>query len=272
MKLNFVKMSGSGNDFILFDNRRGILPLDLPNLVRMVCRRRFSVGADGVLVLEQSEKADFGMRYFNADGGEAPVCGNGAMCIAKLAQLLGIVGKEPVFESPAGLHRAKIRGDSVMVRLQEPSEVRLGFPLEIGEKTVEASSVNTGVPHLVLVLEEIAKAPILSWGRKLRYHPLFSPQGTNVDFVQVLDENRLRMRTYERGVEGETLACGTGAAAAALIAAWKRLVESPVEVETRGGNVLRVYFKISEKTAEDVWIEGKAELTFEGEISLATES
>jgi len=271
-KIKFFKMSGSGNDFILFDNRKGILPLDFPNLVQRVCRRRFSIGADGVLVLEQSQTSDFKMRYFNADGGEAPVCGNGAMCMAKFAQLLGVSKREPVFESSAGLHRAKIRGDLVRVSLEEPSEIKLNLSLEIEGERVEPSFVNTGVPHLVLVWGDIAKAPVLSWGRKLRYHPLFSPQGTNVDFVQVLDENRLRMRTYERGVEGETLACGTGAAAAALIAAWKRLVEPPVEVETRGGNVLRVYFKISEKTAEDVWIEGKAKLTFEGEITLPTES
>lgn len=271
-KLEFFKLSGSGNDFILFDNRKGILPQALPDLVKKICRRRFSIGADGVLVLEQSQTTDFGMRYFNADGGEVPICGNGAMCIAKFAQLLGIVGEEAVFESSAGVHRAKISGDSVMVRLQEPSEVKLGFPLEIGEKTVKASSVNTGVPHLVLILGDVAKAPVLSWGRRLRHHPLFGPEGTNVDFVQVLDEKKLRMRTYERGVEGETLACGTGAAASALVSGWKGMVSPPVEVETRGGRILKVHFKISEEKAEDVWIEGKVELTFEGEITLPTEN
>jgi len=271
-KLEFFKLSGSGNDFILFDNRKGMLPQGLPDLVKRICRRRFSIGADGVLVLEQSEKADFGMRYFNADGGEVPICGNGAMCIAKFAQLLGIVGEEAVFESSDGVYRTKISGDSVMVRLQEPSEVRLGFPLEIGEKTVKASSVNTGVPHLVLILGDVTKAPVLSWGRRLRHHPLFGPQGTNVDFVQVLDKKRLILRTYERGVEGETLACGTGAAAAALVSGWKGMVSPPVEVETKGGRILKVYFKISEEKAEDVWIEGKVESTFEGEITLPTES
>ncbi len=271
-KLKFFKLSGSGNDFILFDNRKGILPQDLPNLVKRICRRRFSIGADGVLVLEQSQTADFRMRYFNADGSEAPVCGNGAMCIAKFAQLLGIVGEEPVFEASDGVHRAKIRGDSVMVKLKEPSEVKLSFPLELGKKTVEASSVNTGVPHLVLILGDVAKVPVLSWGRRLRHHPLFGPEGTNVDFVQVLDEKKLILRTYERGIEGETLACGTGAAAAALVSGWKGMVSPPVEVETRGGDILKVYFKISEKKAEDVWIEGKVELAFEGEISLPTES
>jgi len=267
-KIRFFKMSASGNDFILFDNRMGVLPQDLPGLVRRICRRRFSIGADGVLVLEQSQKADFRMRYFNADGGEVPVCGNGAMCIARFAQLLGMVREETAFEAPDGRHKAKIRRDSVMLKLKEPSEVKVGFPLMLGEKTVEASSVNTGVPHLVIILDDVARAPVLSWGRKLRYYPLFGNQGANVDFVQVLDGNRLILRTYERGVEGETLACGTGAAASALIAGWNGMVSPPVEVKTKGGGILKIYFKISEKKAEDVWIEGKVELAFEGKFYL----
>ena len=272
MRLKFFKLTASGNDFILFDNRRRVLPREPSQLVRKICRRRFSVGADGVLIMEQSQRTDFKMRYFNADGGEAAVCGNGAMCMAKFAQLLGQPKEELLFESSDGLHKAKIKGNLVRVRLAEPSEVKLDLSVEIEGKRLAPSLVNTGVPHLVLFWGDVAEAPLLPWGRRLRYHPLFSPQGANVDFVQVLGENRLRMRTYERGVEGETLACGTGAAASALIAAWKRLVKPPVEVETRGGGILKVYFKISEKTAEDVWIEGKVELTFEGEIILPTET
>ncbi len=270
MKLNFVKLSASGNDFILLDNRKEILPPDLPHLVRGICRRRLSVGADGVLILEQSQIADFRMRYFNADGGEAPFCGNGAMCIAKFAQILGASEKELTLESPDGMHEARVRGESIMVKLGEPSEIRLDIPVESEGERVEASTVNTGVPHLVIILTDVAQAPLLSLGRKLRYHPLFAPQGTNVDFVQVLGGNRLRMRTYERGVEEETLACGTGAAASALIAAWKGLAQPPVEVETKGGGVLKVYFKTTEKTAKDVWIEGKVKLAFEGTVIITS--
>ncbi len=267
MKIPFIKMSGSGNDFILIDHRAPFLEEDhLKDFIQKACRRRISVGADGLILIERSQQADFKWRYFNADGGEAEMCGNGGRCAARFAYLKGIAGPSLRFETLAGILSAQVDGKRVKLEMTKPFGLKLDETLLIDGKKQIFSSINTGVPHAVLFVEDIEGLDIVRIGRALRYHSHFSPGGTNANFIRLEKGSQLSIRTYERGVEDETLACGTGAVASALVAAFKGLVKSPVSIKTRGGEVLSVHFEIEGSEVKRVFFEGDVHIIYEAEM------
>jgi diaminopimelate epimerase len=267
MKIPFMKMSGSGNDFILIDHRVPFLDENhMKEFIRKVCQRRISVGADGLILIERSKKADFKWRFFNADGSEAEMCGNGGRCAARFAWLKGIASSNLTFETLAGILSAEVDGKRVKLELTKPHGLKLDETLLVEGQEKICSSINTGVPHAVLFSEDIERVDVVRIGRMIRYHPHFAPSGTNVNFFRVENSSRLSIRTYERGVEDETLACGTGAVASALIAALKGRVKSPVSVKTRGGEVLLVYFEIKGEGVEKVFLEGDVHIIYEAEM------
>jgi diaminopimelate epimerase len=267
MKIPFMKMSGSGNDFILIDHREPFLKEDrLKDFIRKVCRRRISVGADGLILIERSQKADFKWRFYNSDGSEAEMCGNGGRCAARFANLKGIAGPSLKFETLAGILSAQVDGKKVKLEMTKPFGLKLDETIFVdGEKQV-FSTINTGVPHAVLFVEDLEGVDIIPVGRAIRFHSNFAPGGTNVNFILLEKGSQLSIRTYERGVEDETLACGTGAVAAALVAAFKGRVKSPVSIKTRGGEVLKVYFEIEAKEVKRVLFEGDVHIIYEAEM------
>lgn len=269
MELEFWKMSGAGNDFIVIDNRDLRLPEEgRQKLFSHWCRRGISVGADGVLLVEPSTQADFRMRYYNADGREAETCGNGSRCIARFAYFRGIAGPQMRFETLAGIYEAQVRGDLVGVRMSDARELRLSIPVEGDLYSGEVHFINTGVPHVILFVDDLNTVPVAEVGRWLRYHELFAPAGTNVNFITVDGPHSLSIRTYERGVEAETLACGTGSVASAIVATKVGKVSPPVAVQTRSGEVLNIDFQLTEKGATNVFLEGPARVVFRGYIEL----
>jgi len=267
MKIPFMKMSGSGNDFILIDHRKPLLKEErVKEFVRKVCRRRVSVGADGLILIEGSKKADFRWRFYNADGSEAEMCGNGGRCAARFAHLKGIAGPSLKFETLAGILSARVNGKKVKLEMTKPFGLELDQTISVDGVEQTLSSINTGVPHAIIFVEDLEGVDIVRVGRAIRYHSFFVPGGTNADFVRVAKGSQLSIRTYERGVEDETLACGTGAVASALIAAFKGLVKSPVTIETRGGEVLTVSFEIEGKEVKKVFFEGDVHIVYEAEM------
>ncbi|MBV9391966.1 MAG: diaminopimelate epimerase, partial [Verrucomicrobia bacterium] len=215
--LAFTKMSGAGNDFILLDNRHGELCLEREQIA-LLCDRHRGVGADGLLIVERPQgAADFRMRYYNQDGGEAEMCGNGARCFARYAGRLDGSKTSLNFETVAGLIEAKILDSSVQLAMTKPINLELDRTISIDDRKFSIHSVNTGVPHAVIFVENLESIDIRSLGSQIRFHRAFAPEGTNANFVQIQENGKLAIRTYERGVEGETLACGTGVVAAALL-------------------------------------------------------
>jgi diaminopimelate epimerase len=267
MVLNFTKMNGAGNDFVLIDNRAQESKISRDQVVRL-CDRHRGVGADGVIVLVpcRSGKADWAWEFFNSDGSVGEMCGNGARCFGRFVQKLTGVRDTFTFETEAGVITARFQGDLVTVNLTAPSALRLNeqLPLAAGPQTVH--SVNTGVPHAVLFVPDADQAMVLQWGPEIRRHPHFAPKGTNVNFVQVLGPGRIRVRTFERGVEGETLACGTGVTASALISSRVHRFGSPVNVRVQGGDELEVSFEEKNGGFADVRLTGPAEFVFSGKI------
>jgi len=270
MRFPFTKLSGSGNDFILIDHRTPFLPeASLPQWVSKVCAHRLSVGADGLILIEPptSHRADFRWRLFNADGSPAEMSGNGGRCAARFAHLKGIAKAAMVFETPAGLIQAEVIGDQVKIRFTDPTDFRWRLRVVIDGATHEGHFVNTGVPHLVYLVDNPDAVDLIELGRKSRHHPLFQPAGTNVNVIRLLDPHRLQIRTYERGVEDETLACGTGAVAAALVAAKVDRAESPITLLPRGGHPLTVTFVRDGERFRDIDLGGDARIVYEGEMS-----
>jgi diaminopimelate epimerase len=266
----FTKMSGAGNDFIIIDHRLPLIPVaDQPQFVKKVCRRMFSVGADGLILLEDSAVADFSWRFYNGDGSMAEMCGNGARCAARFAYAKGIAGPRMSFETLAGIIEAEIcSDDSVRLRMTAPFDFRTDLPVILDGQEKTLSFVNSGVPHAVLFIEGEEQVPLREWGRLIRFHPLFQPAGTNVNFVQKVADNTLHVRTYERGVEDETMACGTGAVASAIFAALAGRVQSPVAVNTSGGDRLTIFFDLQDgPRAENVFLQGPARIIFEGNLT-----
>jgi diaminopimelate epimerase len=263
-----TKMSGSGNDFILIDNRSKLVPdSEMAALARSLCRRMVSVGADGLIFVESSDRYDFKWRFFNADGSEAEMCGNGGRCTARFAFLKGIAGKEMIFETLAGPIQAWVDGPIAKLQLTEPKDQRLNQQIESDGKPIDFDFLNTGVPHTLIWVEDVEKIDVTGLGPKIRYHEHFRPAGTNVDFVQLTATGLLSLRTYERGVEGETLACGTGAVAAAGVAFLKNRLASPVKVRTRGGEILTIYLEgQAGQRIDRVYLEGAVRLVFQGEV------
>jgi diaminopimelate epimerase len=261
----FTKMSGSGNDFILIDNRSRVLQESkIAAFIAGVCRRRLSAGADGVILIEASETADFRWRFFNSDASPAEMCGNGARCAARFAFLQGICGARLRFETGAGLVEARVEGMRVKVKMPDPQDLRLDFRVDLASGPLTVSSVDTGVPHAVVLTDGLEGVDVAGIGREIRFHPQFAPAGTNADFICREPSGGIAVRTYERGVEGETLACGTGAVAGALVAAGKLGLASPVSVRTAGGERLTVYFESRSGFYRDVYQEGDARLIYTG--------
>lgn len=270
----FAKMSGTGNDFIIIDNRHKIVADDeMVDLAVQACRRGQSVGADGLLLIEDDEELDFAWRFFNSDGSEAEMCGNAARCVARLAYLDGIAGPESVFRTAAGPIRASVDGSTIRVQLTRPHGLESEFALKVGDdRVLTAGFVDTGVPHTVLVLEDdnLETADIEKLGREIRFHPQFAPTGTNVNFVRIMDPGNIHVRTYERGVEAETLACGTGVVAAALVTTVRGLTTPPVSVTTKGGDMLIVQLDETGPMAGNVYLKGNASIVYRGELTAET--
>ena len=268
-KIPFFKMHGSGNDFILIDNRRGVLKgKNLKDVAISVCNRHYSVGADGLIVIVSSRKVDFRWRFFNADGSEAEMCGNGSRCAARFAYLKGIASKDMTFETLAGPISAQVKKGRVKVHLTDAVGMRMNIAIPLDGGLRMGHFIDTGVPHLVYFSKDVKGEDVERIGRATRYHELFKPAGTNVNFIQILGPHKLSIRTYERGVEGETLACGTGSVAAALIAGAIGVVSSPVEVTTLSGEKLAVSYVRDAEIFKDIHLEGDTHIICEGNLYL----
>lgn len=265
--LNFTKMHGAGNDFVLLDNRNGQLRLDAKTLGRL-CDRHRGIGADGVLVVEPAANgADFRMRYYNSDGGEAEMCGNGARCFARFANRIAGPRAQVSFETQAGVIRAQIAGELVRLAMSNPKELRLNEAVAVAGRSLAVHSVNTGVPHTVVFVDDLDAVNVQQLGAAIRHHAHFAPKGTNVNFVKSgTEKNTIVIRTYERGVEAETLACGTGVVASALVFHALNGAGQPVGVRVRGGDLLRVGFAKTPGGYKNVTLTGPADFVFDGEI------
>jgi diaminopimelate epimerase len=262
--IDFTKMSGTGNDFIVIDAFHRTLNVDWSEFARRYCPRRTGVGVDGVLVLSPSSSADFDYRIFNADGSEAEMCGNGARCAAAFAVRHGLAGNDMRFHTLAGIVEAKVNPEDVSIKVTQPKELKTGIGIEVDARNEVVHFVNTGVPHTILFTKNLDAAPVDALGRKIRNHPHFSPAGTNVDFVEVSGSEKIRVRTYERGVEAETLACGTGAIASAILShATGNVPHSSVLVSMPGGN-LKIDFTNSNGEYHDIWLTGEVSFIFTG--------
>jgi diaminopimelate epimerase len=264
VEFEFLKMHGAANDFVVVDHRRPFLEEPLVGLVRQVCDRRRGVGADGVLLLESDAELDFAMRYFNADGGAADYCGNGARCLARLALDLGLGrGGEVRFRTMAGVQSARrTDGGRLEVKFGRVAAPERRTGLEAAGRRFDGWWVVAGVPHFVVDVDAVKSVPLAEWAPPLRHHPAFGPAGANVDFLSGGAAGRSAMRTFERGVEGETLACGSGAIACGLSRAAAG-AKAPVSIETAGGDMLSVRWAEA-GAGYDVWLEGPAEIAFRG--------
>jgi diaminopimelate epimerase len=281
-RLHFFKMTGTGNDFILIDNRKRIIDADqCQDFIKNACRHKVSVGADGMILIENDSEVDFRWRFFNADGSEAEMCGNGARCAARFAYLTGIVeSPRMAFRTMAGIIKAELLDTKVKVQMTSPHDLRMDINLEVEGRSFNLDFINTGVPHAVCFMKDesdLEAMKIQHWGHALRFHPQFQPAGTNVNFVCVQNPHQIMVRTYERGVEGETLACGTGCIASVLISAARGRVESPVVVKVRGGEILTIYFQAASELEtpqeisnaapfKEVYLEGEARVAYEADL------
>lgn len=266
--LRFTKMDGAGNDFVLLDNRAGDIHLERNQIARL-CDRHRGVGADGILLLEKpSNDADFRMRYFNADGGEAEMCGNGARCFARFAKKVAGTGDKILFETPAGVISAELINDLVKLQMTQPVDLRLNIHLPMDDAPKTVHFINSGVPHVVVPVSQIDTVDVRREGAAIRHHKLFSPKGANVNFIERRGDRKIAIRTYERGVEDETLACGTGIVASALIFSAAGSVTGPITVIARGGDELQVGFESAGNGFRNVTLTGPAEFVFEGTIEV----
>ena len=260
-------MHGAANDFIVVDDRAGTFPAADREWLSAIMSRRTGVGSEGVLLIQPSAQADFRMRFFNPDGGEVDMCGNGARCIARLAHELGVAPAGMRFQTEAGMVCAEVQGDQVLLHLYEPKDFRLNRTLAVGGTTHPYHFVNSGVPHVVMVVEALDTLDVQALGAAIRYHADFAPKGTNANFIAVGADGVVRVRTYERGVEAETLACGTGMVAAGLIAGKLGLVRTPVKVVPASGDLLEVGFTATADGAKEVTLRGPAVHVFKGELT-----
>lgn len=258
MLIEFQKYQGTGNDFILIDNRKGQVKLT-PKKVAKLCSRNFGIGADGLMLLQNKKGFDFEMVYYNSDGNKSSMCGNGGRCIVVFAYSLGIIKNSAYFWAPDGEHVAEIKKDTVKLKM-----IDCEFPIILKKDYF----IHTGSPHYVKFSEQLNKVDVYNEGRKIRYSKMYTPKGTNVNFVEEIKDGTIAVRTYERGVEDETLSCGTGVTASAIVySSLKSYKYSKVNIETKGGN-LQVFFKKTSLGISEVWLMGKAEKTFEGSITV----
>ena len=259
MKVPFFKYQGAGNDFVMIDNRSQQYQFSTQQ-IQQLCDRHFGIGADGLILLENSSTADFKMIYFNSDGRESTMCGNGGRCIVAFAKYLSLITRTTTFEAIDGMHYAEIIKDNyIRLQMKDVSSV---------ERYNNDFVLNTGSPHYVKVVENINTINVYEEGKKIRYSEPFKAQGINVNFLQIVDENTIIVRTYERGVENETLSCGTGVTASAIVASI--LFNKPkysVSVSTKGGT-LQVDFELKNNIYQNVFLSGNAEYVFNGEIKI----
>ena len=260
-------MHGASNDFILVDDRELKFPADDKAWIARITSRRTGVGSEGVLLIQPSGRADFKMRFFNPDGGEADMCGNGARCIARLAHDLGVAPAAMAMETGAGLVRAEIRGEAVLLQMTEPRDWRLNRTLDVDGQPLAYGFVNSGVPHVVVETRDLASVDVQRLGSRIRYHKDFAPAGTNANFISITGPDSIRVRTYERGVEAETLACGTGMVAGGLVAAKLGRVNLPVRVTPASGDVLIVDAQVTSDGATRVTLLGPAVHVFQGTLN-----
>jgi diaminopimelate epimerase len=264
MQINFTKMSGAGNDFIVIDNLKGQLKLTQEQIMAM-CTRRTGIGADGLILIEASENCDFRMHYHNSDGFPGSMCGNGGRCAVYFAYLIGIrpAGNRYVFEAGPGRYEAEVTGnETVRLHMLPPSDFRNG--LVIGDWSCHF--VNTGSPHVIAYAEDLDHMDVYTEGKSIRHRKDYFPEGTNVNFLEVTGPDSITVRTFERGVEDETLACGTGAVASALMSCRLGLVAtSPVKVKVRSGEILEVGFNDG---MDEIYLEGPARTVYQGTITL----
>ncbi|PKP13812.1 MAG: diaminopimelate epimerase [Bacteroidetes bacterium HGW-Bacteroidetes-3] len=259
MEIHFYKYQGTGNDFIIIDNRNLDFPKNNVELVHKLCDRRFGIGADGLILLEPSEKQDFSMIYYNADGKEGSMCGNGGRCIVAYAKKLNIIKSKTTFEATDGLHFAEIENDLVNLQMADVENIEIHNT---------HTFLNTGSPHHVSFCDAVAILDVVELGSKIRYGAPYLEAGTNVNFVEQISENSFKVRTYERGVENETLACGTGATAVAIAAnKTNKTAEERIYIEVLGGN-LEVSFKKEGNCYKNVFLKGPAQFVFEGKITV----
>ena len=256
MNITFNKYQGAGNDFIIIDNRKGIINPGDVNLINKLCDRRFGIGADGLILVSDISNGDFEMKYFNSDGKPGSMCGNGGRCVAHFSKKSGIAGNNQKFLAFDGIHEASVENDIVRLQMADVHDYKI----------IDGSYfLNTGSPHYVVFTEGVEKMDVFNKGRKLRWAPEFAPGGTNVNFAEIINDT-LYLRTFERGVEDETLACGTGITASAIASVLSgRFVSAPVKVKARGGN-LKVEFSVKDGKVTNIWLTGPATFVYEGEI------
>ncbi len=259
MKLQFYKYQGTGNDFIIIDNRSNHFPKNNIKIIHKLCDRRFGIGADGLILLENSSENDFTMVYYNADGNESTMCGNGGRCIVAFAKLLGIIDNETTFDAVDGKHFAAIKGDIVSLQMADVDKI---------DTYKNHIFLNTGSPHHINFNSDIGNINVKKLGAEIRYGAPYFKEGTNVNFVEQVSKNSFKIRTYERGVENETLACGTGATAAAIAAnKLNKTTSNTIDIEVLGGN-LEVSFKKVGNHYQNVFLKGPTQLVFKGNITI----
>ncbi|MGC8742587.1 MAG: diaminopimelate epimerase [Verrucomicrobiia bacterium] len=269
MRLEFWKMNGAGNDFIMIDNRSQNIKL-APNQIVKLCHRQKGIGADGIILLIpcKSGKADWAWEFYNSDGSCAEMCGNGARCFAKYIQKLTGVNNKVSFETGAGIITAYYKGDNVSINMTEPKDLKLNINLPLKNGSQTAHFINTGVPHTVVFSDILENLDVKSLGAEIRHHKLFAPKGTNANFVQITGDSAIRVRTYERGVENETLACGTGITASALISSILYNFKPPIKVLVQSGDRLEVSFEKANDGFKNVVLTGPAEFVFNGVVEI----
>ncbi len=257
MRQKFYKYQGTGNDFVMIDNRQQTFDKNNTKLVAHLCDRRFGIGGDGLILLETHDTYDFTMVYYNADGNESTMCGNGGRCLVAFARQLGVITDTAIFEAVDGLHHASISGDIVRLQMQDVDTVT---------QTDTHVFLDTGSPHHVQFEAAIADFDIKTKGAEIRYGAPYNTAGTNVNFVKKIGTDTFRLRTYERGVEDETLSCGTGATAVAIaMHSLEETSNTKVALTVEGGT-LEVSFDVRDGVYKNVWLIGPAQLVFEGVI------
>jgi diaminopimelate epimerase len=262
----FSKASGAGNDFVIVDNRDNGLPHDKPQLARQLCSRHFGIGADGLLLLESSSKAHFTMKYYNSDGSYGGMCGNGGRCLAKYAFIHRIAPGDLLFEALDFIYRAEVSDQRVLLTMKDPIDLTRDVDVDVNHETYHGFFINTGSPHFVTFVDDVMSVPVELHGRHIRLDPVFSPEGTNVDFVQIIDLNTISLRTYERGVEVETMACGTGSVASGIISHLFKGRAFPITVHVRSGESLKIHAEVEAGQIRSPKLEGSAHILFTGKI------
>ncbi len=270
MKIKFTKMHGAGNDFVMIDDREGKVPWEDHFLMAALASRRTGIGCEGVILLQRSNKADFRMRFLNPDGTEVEMCGNGSRCAAAFANAVGASGKALTMETMCGLVDAQLTDTGVCVWMPEPVKKNYGVEIQVNGETIRGDFINTGVPHFVVQVPNISAVRVQELGRAIRLHAAFAPDGTNVDFVSFRAPNRMTMRTYERGVEAESGACGTGAVACAIVAVETLQFTLPATVKTSSGYNLAIDGDWRHRKCTGLTLTGPVKFVFSGEIDLDT--